>query len=211
MPAARLLLASLAAAGLALAAPNPPPPGPPTLPKVPTSSVATIPDDDARVELARVLSWQKHYDEALAQYRKVLDARPGDAALRAEYGQVLGWAGRNEEAVAALSAVPVDSLSPSAAVLLADLTLGDDKLSEATELYRRALAGAPDDHPTRFKLARVLSRQKHYDDALAQFDLILKAAPDDVQVRRHRAQVLGWAGRVEESAAEWRRTLPDAS
>jgi tetratricopeptide (TPR) repeat protein len=205
MPAARLLLASLAAAGLAIAAPNPPPPGPPTLPKVPTSSVAAISDDEARVELARVLSWQKNYDESLAQYRKA------DAALRAEYGQVLGWAGRREEAVASLSSVPADSLSPAAAVLLADLTLGDNKFAEAAKLYRQALVAAPDDLPTRFKLARVLSWQKRYDEALAEFDLLLEAAPEDVQVRRHRAQVLGWAGRVEESAAEWRRTLPDAS
>ena len=211
MPAARLLPLTLAAAGLAFAAPNPPPPGPPTLPKVPTSSVAAISDDEARVELARVLSWQKRYDESLAEYRKALESRPADAALRAEYGQVLGWAGKREEAVATLSSVPVASLSPSAAVLLADLTLGDNKFAEATELYRHALASAPDDQPTRFKLARVLSWQKRYDESLAEFDLILKAAPADVQVRRHRAQVLGWDGRVEESAAEWRRTLPDAS
>jgi tetratricopeptide (TPR) repeat protein len=211
MLAARLLLVPLAAAGLAIAAPNPPPPGPPTLPKVPTTSVAAISDDEARVELARVLSWQKNYDESLAQYRKVLAVRPADAALRAEYGQVLGWAGRREEAVAALSAVPVESLSPAAAVLLADLTLGDNKFAEATKLYRHALVAAPDDLPTRFKLARVLSWQKRYDEALLEFDLLLKTAPADVQVRRHRAQVLGWAGRVEESAAEWRRTLPDAT
>ena len=198
-----LCLASVASAQV-------PPPAPPASPKIPTEAVAAISDAEARLELARVLSYSKNYDEALAEYRKVLAARPGDTALRAEYGQVLGWAGRRQEAVAALSALPAEALPPAAAVLLADLRLGEEKFAEATELYRRALAAEPDDLPTRFKLARVLSFQKRHDEALAEFDRILSAAPDDVQVRRHRAQVLGWAGRHAEAAAEWRRTLPDA-
>lgn len=207
--AARHLVPLLA--GIAsLARADVPPPGPPSLPRVPASAVATIPDDEARVELARVLAYSKNYDESLAQYRRALSARPDDVALKAEYGQVLGWSGRREESVAALSALPADSLPPPAAVLLADFILGEKRFAEATGLYRRALAVAPEDMPTRFKLARVLSWQKRYDECFAEFGVLLAAAPDDVQIRRHYAQVLGWAGRNEESVAEWRRTLPAA-
>ena len=201
-----LLLVSLALVSLVRA--NPPPPSAPTLPQVPASAIASIPEDEARVELARVLSWQQRYDESLAEYKKALAVRPADAALRAEYGQVLGWSGRRADAVATLSALPAEALSPAAAVLLADLILGDNKFAEATALYRRVLVVAPDDQPTRFKLARVLSWQKHYDESLAEFDILLAAAPGEIQIRRHRAQVLGWAGRVEEATAEWLRTLP---
>lgn len=204
-----LRLPSLLASASVLSA-QVPPPGPPGLPRVPPSAVAVIPADEARVELARVLAYSKNYDESLREYALALAARPDDAALRAERGQVLGWAGRREEAVAELSAVPVAALPAPAAVLLADLILGERKFAEAINLYRRALVLAPDDLPTRFKLARALAWQQRYAESFAEFDRLLAAAPDDVQVRRHRAQVLGWAGRHEEAAAEWKRTLPAA-
>ena len=209
MIAARFSLFSLLAVAALRA--NPPPPAPPGPPPVPAAlALPAIPDDEARLELARVLVYGKRYDEALVEYRLVLAVRPDDLALKAEYGQILGWAGRGPEAAAALSALPADRLPPGAALILADLLLGEKKYAEAEALYRRVLAAAPADHATRFKLARVLSWQKHYDAALAELDLILETAPDDIQVRRHRAQILGWAGRQADAVAEWRKTLPVA-
>jgi thioredoxin-like negative regulator of GroEL len=127
--------------------------------------------------------------------------------LQAEYGQVLGWAGETETAIAELSALPRASLPASAAVLLADLLLGREHFAAATELYRQALASTPEDHLTRFKLARVLSWQKLFGDALAEYRIMLAATPDDVQLRRHYARTLGWADQTDAAITEWRRTL----
>lgn len=199
------LLASLLAAVAAQAAP-------PTVPfpafSVPSAAQETIPDWQARVELARVLSHAHRFEESLAEYERVLAERPGDTELKIEYGQVLGWAGRADDAIRVLGGFDRGTLTPAAAVLLADLLLGRREFEPATELYRRALVATPGDGATRFKLARVLSWQKRYGESLAEYRALLAAAPADAQVRRHYAQTLGWAGHLQEAIAEWRQTLP---
>lgn len=194
---------SLAPVGLGAAVPPPP-----TAPEVPVAVLEVISEEQARLELARVLAYAQRYDDSLAEYARVVERRAEDPALRAEYGQVLGWAGRPAEAKAVLAAVPEESLPAVAAVFLADLWLGDERFADAARLYRRVLAERPADHATRFKLARVLSWQEDYAGSLTEFKRLLDALPEDVQVRRHYAQVLGYAGLVDEAIAEWRRTLP---
>ena len=57
------------------------------------------------------------------------------------------------------------------------------------------------------KLAEMLSWQKKYDASLAEYRKILKALPDDTQVRRRYAFVLIWAGKHSEAASELKKTL----
>lgn len=177
---------------------------------VPSVAQETIPDWQARVELARVLSYAQRYDEALAEYQRALSGQTANSALKAEFGQALGWAGRTEESIDVLASLPRADLPPSAAVLLADLLLGRKDFATAAELYQQAITARPEDTTTRFKLARVLSWLKRYDESLAEYRTLIDSAPGDVQLRRHHAQTLGWAGRVEQSIAEWRQTLPTA-
>jgi len=56
-------------------------------------------------------------------------------------------------------------------------------------------------------MADLLSWTKHYPESLVQYEIILKAKPDDLQVRRKYALVLSWAGRKAEAMAELRKTL----
>lgn len=167
-----------------------------------------IADWQARWDLARALSYLKRYDESLAEYRKILAERPDDAAIRQDYGQVLLWAGRAEEAAAELARVPASQLTPTAALALADTLVARRQYGEAEAIYRKQLEREPGDQLTRLKLAEILSWTKRYDESLARYREILAALPDDEQVRRRYALVLLWAGRADEAAAELRRTLP---
>lgn len=202
-PSHALLACLLAAAAQA---------APPAVPlpafTVPSAAQETIPDWQARVELARVLSHAQRFEESIVEYERVLTGRPDDSDIRIEYGQVLGWAGRIDDAIRVLGEIDRAALTPAAAVLLADLLLGRREFEAATELYRHALVAAPGDGAIRFKLARVLSWRKRYGESLAEYRALLAAAPADTQVRRHYAQTLGWAGHVPEAIAEWRQTLP---
>lgn len=199
-----LLACLLAATATCAASPAVPPPAF----TIPSAAQETIPDSEARLELARVLAYAHRYDESLIEYERILAAHPDRLALRLEYGQVLGWAGRTDDAIRVLGAVDRTALPPPAAVLLADLLLGRKDFAVAAELYRQVLAAAPGDGATRFKLARVLAWQKRYEEAFAEYQTLLTAAPGDAQVRRHYAQTLGWAGRFDEAIAAWRQTLP---
>lgn len=168
-----------------------------------------IPDWRARWELAQALSYLRRYDESLAEFRKVLAERPGDVAVRQDYGQVLLWAGRADEAYAELNAVPLEQLKPEGVLALADTLVARRDYERAEKIFAAQLQRVPDDQLTRLKLAEILSWTKRYDASLALYREILAARPDDIQVRRRYALVLLWAGRTDESAAELRRTLSE--
>lgn len=167
----------------------------------------TIPDWQARWELARALSYLQRFDESLAEYRKVLVVRPNDGLIRQDYGQVLLWAGKTDDAYNELSRIPAAELTPAAALALGDALVARRAYSEAESIFRRELERAGGDQLTRLKLAELLSWTKRYDEALELYRAILAALPDDLQVRRRYALVLLWAGRTQESAEEMRRTL----
>jgi tetratricopeptide (TPR) repeat protein len=202
---------ALRAADSLLPQPQPPKamPAPPrTTPRV-LPLEETIPDWQARWELARALSYLKRYDESIAEYRKVMAARPADLAVRQDYGQVLLWAGRAEESYAELSRIPANQLTPAEALAVADTQVARKQYAEAEAIYRGHIQRDPGDQLTRLKLAEILSWTKRYDESLQLYRTILAELPDDVQVRRRYALVLLWAGRPEDSAAEPRRTITE--
>lgn len=54
--------------------------------------LANVPDDvEARVNYARVLSWDRRYDAAQRQYQMVLNSQPDRADVKLEYAQTLSW------------------------------------------------------------------------------------------------------------------------
>lgn len=196
----------------------PPPPGqtpPVPMPAPPrnTSRIVplaeSIPDWQARWELARALSYLQRFDESLAEYRKVLVVRPTDNLIRQDFGQVLLWSGRSDDAYAELSKIPAAELSPAASLALGDALVARRAYPEAEAIFRRELQRAGGDQLTRLKLAELLSWSKRYDESLQLYRAILTALPEDVQVRRRYALVLLWAGRPQESAEEMRRTLTE--
>ncbi len=69
-------------------------------------ALARDPDSiDARIELARVLSWAGRNDEAIAEYDRLLELQPAHQQARVERAEVLSWSGRYTEAREALDGV----------------------------------------------------------------------------------------------------------
>ncbi|GAB1487572.1 MAG TPA: tetratricopeptide repeat protein [Opitutaceae bacterium] len=171
------------------------------------SAQEAVPDWQARLELARVLSYLKRWDESFVEYRRVLADRPDDHAVRQEFGQVQFWSGRTDEAIATLEAVPAAELTPEARLALADLYTARQRFDGAEALLTAHLKAQPNDDVVRFKLAELLSWQKRYDESLVAYRELLARRPADVQLRRRYALVLQWSGRLNEAAVELRRSL----
>jgi len=167
-----------------------------------------IPDWLARWELARCLTILKRYDEAIVDYRLVVDAKPDLHEARLELAQVLVWHDRKTEASGLLEEIKTDSLTVGDIALLADIHKILEQYDLAAPLYRAVLDAKPDDHQTRLKLAEMLSWQKKYEESLSEYRTLLEALPQDTQVRRKYAMVLIWAGKHEEAIPELRQTLP---
>lgn len=167
----------------------------------------TVPDWQARLELARVLSYLKRWEESFVEYRRVLEERPDDHAIRQEFGQVQFWSGLTDDAIATLESVPAAELTPEARLALADLYTARQRFDRAEALLNTHLQARPDDDIVRFKLAELLSWQKRYDESIAAYRELITRRPADVQLRRRYALVLQWSGRLNEAAVELRRSL----
>lgn len=166
-----------------------------------------IPDWLARWELAKVLSHAKRYDEAIAEYRKLLAEKPDLAEAKAEMAHVLFWSGQPDKALEVLNELPPGASDGQTAVLMADLYVARQEFDKAEPLYREYLKTHPADQVVRLKLAEVMSWRKKYEDSLREYETLLKERPDDVQLRRKYAIVLNWAGRRDEAIEQLKRTL----
>lgn len=166
-----------------------------------------ISDWQARLELARVLSYLKRYDESLQEYQQLIQAHPEAVEARIEMAKVLFYQNRTDEALAEFSKIPSQKINDATWVLIADIYRQMKQYQEAERIYSQYLNKKPQDDKVRLKLAELLSWQKRYNESIHHYQIILSHRPNDIQVRRRYAQVLTWMGQDEEAVEEWRKTL----
>lgn len=166
-----------------------------------------IPDWQARWELARVLSYAKHYKESIVEYKKLLESKPDLTAAKLELGQVLYWDGKHDESFELIQNIDQEKLDNTSLLLLADLYVVRKDYDNAEKIYRTCLNENPKNREVWCKLADMLSWQKKYEESLDIFAKLVKESPDDIQLRRKYAYVLIWDGQHEKGAEELKKTL----
>ncbi|MFN2267250.1 MAG: tetratricopeptide repeat protein [Desulfonatronovibrio sp.] len=166
-----------------------------------------IPAWQARLELARLLSYRERYDESVSQYRRVLEEKPDLIEARMELARVLFWKGDTAEAEAMFATIPEQDLPSDAKLELADIYLSREEYGKALDIYSDYLRIAPESHGVRLKKAQILSWQGNYDASLREYEIILNTRPDDTEVRRLYAQVLIWAERFDDAIIELERAI----
>lgn len=172
-----------------------------------SSAEAEISETAARLELAKVLTYDKQYTEAMEVYHQVLATEPENLEAKIGLSEVLYWSGNIAGAAAILSEVPEDKLDDPAKLMLADLLVAKKDYQAAIRILTAQLGKKPDDWSVRLKLADVQSWAKLYPEAIANYEAILKAHPTDRQVRRRYGMVLSWAGQNEKAAEQLRQSL----
>ena len=187
----------------------PTPPEAPTLPEgaSPVPSPKEVSDTVARLELARILAYDKKYPEAIDTFRQVLAADPENLDAKIGLSEALYWSGNIDAASKELKSVPEDKLNDKQKLTLADLLAAKKDYGPAVRIYSAYLEKVPDDLPVRLKLADTQSWMKRYPDAIANYERILKARPNDRQVRRKYGMVLSWAGQNAKAIEELRKSL----
>lgn len=133
--------------------------------------------------------------EARADFRRAIEAAPGDPRLRLRFAEALEFlgdaAGAAEQRQAARRmAGGGDGGAAAATLALAEaraaLAEGDTARAEAA--YRRALEAAPGSPEARFGLASVLGHTGRYPEAVAELTTLIEAVPRHGPA--HRARII---------------------
>ncbi len=166
-----------------------------------------ISDWEARLELAKVLSYLKRYNESIQEFQKLLQERPDSVEVRLEMAKVLFYSGKTEEALTEFLQIPPQAIDDKTWIEIGDAYRKIKNYRQAQYIYEQYLNRHPQDDEVRLRLAELLSWEKRYEESVHQYRILLSHRPDDIQLRRRYAQVLTWMGDDEEAAKEWRKTL----
>lgn len=137
-------------------------------------------------------------DRALRLFEAYLAERPVDGDAWREYGVLLAREGRPTEAEAALERAVRATGDRRARLELARLARDGERTARAVSLYRALLAETGADPSLRHELARTLAWAGRYDEAAAEYRVLLEAEPRP-ELRLELARALHAAGRPEEA------------
>lgn len=177
-------------------------------------------DDEVRGQAARLLSWQGQLDDAIAMYREILTRHPVDLDTRVALARVLSWHKQFAESEQLYRGVLDESPSNlDAAQGLADTLLWSQRPAEALPLYEAVYretrdpdlgqrleavkaeiqAAARASLGTQVIRAREQAWANHYDEAIQQYQAVLRQDPQNLDAKQGLADTLSWSRRVDEA------------
>lgn len=170
-------------------------------------------DIKARLALADLLSWQKRYGESIQEYETILKDEPDNQDARLKLARVHLWNKNPEQArilsEEILSKNPQDRGARSTLnemkISLGDIYITAGDYGKAERVYREILE-TEDNVQAKERLALLRAYSRHYEEALEFYDKIL-AENETSETRLHKARVLGWAKRFDDSTREYERLL----
>lgn len=162
-------------------------------------------------ELAPALALSGRHEEALATFRRVVDARPDDATAHYNMGNLLNGLGQPEEAAKSFHRAVI--LAPDFAEAHANLgaTLHMAKrYDEAATAYRSALKTLGDNADLHHNLGAVSHAQGKNEDAADAYRKAVQLAPDRLEFRQKLAATLQDLRLYDDATTVFRQVLAAA-
>ena len=179
-------------------------------------------DVQARWRLATILADQGEIDNAIKEYRQLLDQLQREQ-LEAEPAPIRGQlvrlliARNQQRAVGQRDWTEVEKLikefnpqSSEWVILQAELLVAQDKTAEAQDLLEKARSRTARDLSLWIKSAELLRRQRKFDDARKLLDQAQKSLGDSVALRLERSRLLPVQGGADlpKALGAWLKVLP---
>ena len=162
-------------------------------------------------ELAPALALSGRHQEALATFRRVIDARPDDATAHYNMGNLLNSLGQPDEAAKAFRRAVI--LNPDLAEAHANLgaTLHMAKrYEEAMMAYRGAIKSLPKNADLHHNLGAVCRALGRNEEAAEAYRNALSLAPNRLEIREKLAATLQDLRAFDEAAGTFREVLARA-
>jgi len=138
-------------------------------------------------ELARIYLADNKVDQAIAQYKTVLEKKPDQAGAHMVLGTIYDINNQTDLSEkhyrSALDINP--EFAPAANNLAYILASRDESLNEALELAQKAKEKLPDNPNIMDTLGLVYFKKGLYDNAIAEFNDAAEKLPDNATVRFH--------------------------
>jgi len=154
------------------------------------------PDDaEARLQLARVLSWSGRYEPSAQAYEQYLGRRPDDRGARRELAQVLAWRGLTAEAIRHYETLvekagdPEQSLEDLGSVLRLQVQAGDVEGAKGTA--ERLVRLQPGHEAAREVLTQAALRRRAAATESAQALTALGRYPEAIEAYRRYQEEYG--------------------
>jgi tetratricopeptide (TPR) repeat protein len=164
------------------------------------------------------------YDEALRNYRQVLELNPKYTEVKLQIARTLSWQKKYDESAQQYDTVLADDpgnlvARREKARVLYWARNYDASLPEYARVVKEAetaMQANPSAPPVpinevRLEYSRVLSAAKQYDEAMSQLNLLVppgqKPQPEDTAVLVEKGRILGWQKKYDQSIAAYDQAL----
>ena len=133
----------------------------------------------------------KRYQEAAAEFRKAVAARPDSLPAHLNLGAALTQTGDLKGAAAEFeAALRIDPPNTIAHYNLAVLLANENKHEQAIAHLRSVFEVDPNDMGARFLFAQELLKSGHSEEALAEFSRIVQVGPDNEEALLEQVKIL---------------------
>jgi protein O-mannosyl-transferase len=151
---------------------------------------------------------QGRLDEAISQYRKVLQINPDETDALNNLGSAFLQQGRLDEAIAQYrKALAIKPDSAETHYNLGNALFQQGRTDEATAQYQEALAIKPDSAMAHYNFANALLQQGRLDEAMAHYQKALAIKPDYAEAYNNLGNVFVQQGRMDEAIAHFQKAL----
>jgi tetratricopeptide (TPR) repeat protein len=153
--------------------------------------------------LAKALADKGKIDEAIAEYRKVLQLRPDEPIASNGLAVLLGKRGKADESIRLLDQVlkrhPNDAPTHNnLGMLLAGAGRADDAIAQ----FHTAVAIQPDFADAQHNLGILLSTKGRFEEAVGHYEQAICLQPNFVKARKNLAIALFRLGRLDDAIAQ---------
>jgi tetratricopeptide (TPR) repeat protein len=168
-------------------------------------------DAESALWLARLYRLRNEHDKAESVLRGMLKEDPDNEPAIEQLTQLLLDEGKAPEAIALLEEVSSRSPSPAMLDLLGDAYTQSHDLPKAEVAYRKATELDPSELSHQRGLGQTLMAEEKYSDALAVYQKLTEAMPDDADVYLRMAQIyreLHQLNKAEDNLVKARQYAP---
>lgn len=161
-----------------------------------------------RLELAELLYTMGRWEQAVAEYRQVIERQPQFIDVRLHLGKLLQLMGKETDAIALYQSAKALTRNPATSFhIMGLMETCHRRTQEAAKFFERATLLEPENSFHWLALGLTYLETEAPVEALRAFDAVLQLNPNDIVANSHSYDALMAVGNIQEAQQRLQRTL----